>query len=113
MKWKLFLDRVSFVLVGIVCLALGNTASAQSAPPPAPLFITMHTAPMDNYCPPCMASEKLLKEAHLEFKKVLEPMGPWPWFLLTDRVGNQRILRGGLTQDDIEKIKVGEWPQHD
>jgi hypothetical protein len=102
---RLFLLAVLIPLAMRCCLAF-----AQGESPVASLFITMHTAPMDNYCPPCMASEKLLKEAHLEFKKVLEPMGPWPWFLLTDKAGNQRIIRGGLSQDDVDKIKIGEWP---
>lgn len=84
---------------------------AQAAPAPAQLYITMHSAPIDDYCPPCIASEKLLKEAGLDYRKVLEPLGPWPWFQFTDSQGNQRRLAGGLTGDDINRIKKGEWPQ--
>lgn len=76
------------------------------------LYVTMHTAPIDNYCAPCMASEKLLRDAQLQFRKVLEPEGPWPWFTLTDGQGNQRRLDGGLTEADIEKIRSGVFPQH-
>lgn len=84
---------------------------AQDRPTATQLYITMHSAPIDDYCPPCVASEKLLKEAGLEYRKVLEPLGPWPWFQFTDSQGNQRRLAGGLTSADIERIKKGEWPQ--
>jgi hypothetical protein len=84
---------------------------AQEAPTANQLYITMHSAPIDDYCPPCVASEKLLKQAGLEYRKVLEPLGPWPWFQFTDSRGNQRRLAGGLTSDDVARIKKGEWPQ--
>lgn len=71
----------------------------------------MHTAPIDNYCAPCIASEKLLKDSGLEYRKILEPQGPWPWFQLTDVQGNQRKLSGALQEHDIERIKKGEWPE--
>jgi hypothetical protein len=87
-----------------------DAAWSQTAPAPTQLYITMHSAPIDDYCPPCIASEKLLKAAGLDYRKVLEPLGPWPWFQLTDSSGNQRRLAGGLTSDDIAKIKKGEWP---
>jgi len=68
---------------------------------------------MDNYCPPCMASEKLLRTAGIEFKKILEPMGPWPWFVLVDERGNQRTIRRGLKDEDIASLKKGEFPGRD
>ena len=98
----------------IVALVLALTllpthySSAQDAP--KKIYITMHTAPIDNFCPPCMASEKLLKEAGINFKKVLEPMGPWPWFMLVDERGNQRTIRRGLNESDIEALKSGQFP---
>jgi hypothetical protein len=92
---------------------MSHAAQAQSpgAPAPQQLWVTMHSAPIDDYCAPCMASEKLLKEQHVEFKKVLEPLGPWPWFLLTDSKGNQKRIRGGLSIEDVLAIKRGEFPQ--
>jgi hypothetical protein len=87
-----------------------NAAWSQTAPAPTQLYITMHSAPIDDYCPPCIASEKLLKAAGLDYRKVLEPLGPWPWFQFTDASGNQRRLAGGLTSEDIARIKKGEWP---
>lgn len=102
------------VILG-ACLWLGARsihlvpAAAEQAAP-TQLYITMHTAPIDGYCPPCMASEKLLKEAQLQFRKVLEPEGPWPWFMLTNEKGEQRRINGGLTQRDIERIRRGEFP---
>jgi hypothetical protein len=59
-----------------------------------------------------MNSEKLLKEANLEFRKILEPLGPWPWFKFTDSQGNQSTVRGGLQQEDIEQIQKGELPKN-
>jgi hypothetical protein len=76
-----------------------------------PLYVTMHSAPIDDYCAPCIISEKLLKESHLTYRKILEPMGPWPWFTLTDASGNQRTIHGGLSQADVDAIKQGRWPQ--
>jgi hypothetical protein len=97
-----------FSLVAITIQS--DAAWSQSASAPTQLYITMHSAPIDDYCPPCVASEKLLKEAGLDYRKVLEPLGPWPWFQFTDLSGNQRRLAGGLTSDDIARIKKGEWP---
>lgn len=106
------IETVVLLLLSFVATVLGaDGARAQAAPAPAQLYITMHSAPIDDYCPPCIASEKLLKEAGLEYRKVLEPLGPWPWFQFTDLQGNQRRLAGGLTADDISRIKKGEWPQ--
>ena len=103
-------------LVALIC-SMGFAITLVQAQAPAAgeagsqqLWVTMHTAPIDDYCPPCIASERLLKEAHVEFKKVLEPLGPWPWFQLTDSRGNQRTLRGALSQSDVELIKRGEFP---
>lgn len=98
------------LLLSLCAATLSSYAVAQEAPSAGALYVTMHTAPIDNYCAPCMASEKLLKQAGIEFRKVLEPEGPWPWFQLTDSRGNQRRLSGGLSTDDIERIKKGEWP---
>ena len=74
------------------------------------LYVTMHTAPIDNYCTPCIISEKRLKEADVAFRKILEPEGPWPWFKLTDEQGNQKVIRGTLTEQDVELIKQGKFP---
>ena len=74
------------------------------------VWVTMHTAVIDDYCTPCIISERLLKENKVEFKKVLEPLGPWPWFVLTDSRGNQVTLKGQLSQTDIDSIKRGEFP---
>jgi len=76
-----------------------------------PLYVTMHSAPIDDYCAPCIVSERLLKDSHVTYRKILEPMGPWPWFTLTDKSGNQRTLHGGLSQADVDAIKEGRWPQ--
>jgi hypothetical protein len=103
--------RTTILLFTAAALAPFVSASAQSAP--TKIYITMHTAPMDNYCPPCMASEKLLKDAGLEFRKILEPMGPWPWFVLVDERGNQRTIRRGLKDEDIASLKKGEFPGRD
>jgi hypothetical protein len=73
----------------------------------------MHTTTIDNYCAPCIASERLLKDSRVEFTKVLEPLGPWPWFQLTDNQGNQKRIEGMLTQEDIDAIKRGEFPERD
>ena len=78
---------------------------------PQQLWVTMHTAPIDDYCAPCIASEKLLKQHEVDFKKVLEPLGPWPWFLLTDSNGNQKRIRGALSKEDVLAIKRGEFPK--
>jgi hypothetical protein len=94
-----------------VAPALVSLIGASAQETPKKIYITMHTAPIDNFCPPCMASEKLLKEAGVEFKKVLEPMGPWPWFVLVDERGNQRTIRRGLKEDDITALKNGEFPR--
>ncbi len=100
-----------FVLI-LIALTLTSplSSSASDEQAPATLYITMHTAPIDDYCAPCIASEKLLKEAQLEFRKVLEPLGPWPWFMLTNEKGQQRKVTGALNADDIARIKRGEWP---
>lgn len=105
--------RILLSLIFAGGLGCASTACAQDSAAPAaePLWVTMHTAPIDDYCPPCIASEKLLKDSGVEFKKVLEPMGPWPWFQLTDSRGNQRTLRGGLSQEDVDAIKRGEFPK--
>lgn len=100
--------RITILLCATLALAPFVDASAQETP--KKIYITMHTAPIDNYCPPCMASEKLLKEAGIEFKKVLEPMGPWPWFMIVDERGNQRTIRRGLKEGDIEALKNGQFP---
>lgn len=105
------LIRTTLVLLLAATLAPLVSAGAQSAP--TKIYITMHTAPVDNFCPPCMASERLLRAAGIEFKKILEPMGPWPWFVLVDERGNQRIIRRGLKDDDITALKKGEFPGRD
>lgn len=87
-------------------------AHSQAAPSPDQVYITMHSAPIDDFCGPCIASEKMLKEAKLEYRKVLEPLGPWPWFKFTDARGNQSTVRGGLQPDDIEHAKKGELPRN-
>ncbi|MFN5063261.1 MAG: hypothetical protein ACK5GN_10475 [Pseudomonadota bacterium] len=84
---------------------------AQNDTVTAQVYITMHTAPIDDYCAPCIASEKMLKEAQLTYRKVLEPLGPWPWFKFTDARGNQSTVRGSLNNDDITRIKKGELPK--
>jgi len=102
---------VKYILVlvlGIEAFLTCALSQAQSAT--NTFYITMHSAPIDGYCAPCIASEKLLKESGVQYRKVLEPEGPWPWFQLTDARGNQRRVAGGLTQDDIAKIRRGEWP---
>ena len=101
----------AIVAATTIALLPWQHSSAQAGGDPTPLYITMHTAPIDNYCAPCMASEKLLKAAGLEFRKILEPQGPWPWFQLTDSQGNQRRLSGAVTEEDIERIKKGQWPE--
>lgn len=100
--------RITSLLFIAMTLAPCGDVRAQSAP--KKIYITMHTAPIDNFCPPCMASEKLLKDAGLEFRKILEPMGPWPWFVLVDETGNQRTIRRGLKEGDIESLKNGQLP---
>jgi hypothetical protein len=105
---------LSLVCVILSALSLPPDASAQATggqPTPTQLWVTMHTAPIDDYCAPCIASEKLLKESNVEFSKVLEPMGPWPWFKLTDSRGNQKTIRGALTKEDVDAIKRGEFPK--
>lgn len=100
---------VIFVLVlGLVSFPTGGSTQTQTAT--NTFYITMHSAPIDGYCAPCIASEKLLQESGLEYRKVLEPEGPWPWFQLTDIRGNQRRVSGALSSEDIAKIKNGEWP---
>jgi hypothetical protein len=101
--------RTTILLFAAALLTSGVSADAQEAP--KRIYITMHTAPIDNFCPPCMASEKLLKAAGIEFRKILEPMGPWPWFVLVDERGNQRTIRRGLKEDDITALKNGEFPK--
>lgn len=102
-----------------LCIALFSApilaplvAHGQGEPTPEQVYITMHSAPIDDYCGPCIASEKMLKEAKLEYRKVLEPLGPWPWFKFTDARGNQSTVRGGLQPDDIEHAKKGELPRN-
>jgi len=34
----------------------------------------------------------MLKEAKLSYRKILEPLGLWPWFKLTDARGNQSTV---------------------
>lgn len=89
---------VFFLLLGVAC------AEAEQ------LSVTMHTAPIVNYCTPCIISEKRLKDARIAFRKILEPQGPWPWFKLTDEQGKQIIIRGVLTERDVELIKKGKFP---
>lgn len=95
----------------LLVTAVSPLVSANAQETPKKIYITMHTAPIDNFCPPCMASEKLLKAAGIEFRKILEPMGPWPWFVLVDERGNQRIIRRGLKEDDVTALKNGEFPK--
>lgn len=105
----------SFATCGALAVLLIFTctcpAAAQSAVAPAQVYITMHSAPIDDYCGPCINSERLLKEAKLEYRKILEPLGPWPWFKFTDMRGNQSTVRGGLNQSDIQLAKKGELPK--
>lgn len=108
------IQRIFLCVVCVALAALSNLgdASAQAAgAQPTQLWVTMHSAPIDDYCAPCIASEKLLKESNVEFSKVLEPMGPWPWFKLTDSRGNQKTIRGALTKEDVDAIKRGEFPK--
>ena len=95
--------------------AYGQNGAAVSAvqvvPAAQQLYVTMHSAPIDDYCAPCITSERFLKEAQVSYRKILEPMGPWPWFTLTDQSGNQRTVQGGLSQDDVQAIKEGRWPR--
>jgi hypothetical protein len=104
--------RFQHIALCILMLFAPLIAYSQSEPSPLQVYITMHTAPIDDYCAPCIASEKLLKEANLEFRKILEPLGPWPWFTFTDALGNQSTVHGGLQRDDIERIKKGELPKN-
>ncbi len=101
------------VMIFSVLTAVPAGAHAQEAEATTAqqLWVTMHTAPIDDYCAPCIASEKLLKQHQVEFKKVLEPLGPWPWFLLTDSSGNQKRIRGALSKEDVLTIKRGEFPK--
>jgi len=99
------------IVSSITVLCSVQHAWCEPQPPqPQQLWVTMHTAPIDDYCTPCIVSERLLKQSNVEFKKVLEPLGPWPWFKLTDSKGNQVTLKGQLTQSDIDSIKRGEFP---
>ena len=75
------------------------------------LFITMHTAPIENYCTACIVSKERLRKSGLKFKVILEPKGPWPWFKLTDQQGSQKTIHGTLTEQDVENIKQGEFPR--
>jgi hypothetical protein len=102
---------IFFSVLMVAITALGFPLASHGAD--RQLWVTMHTASIDNYCTPCIISERLLKEAHVEFTKVLEPMGPWPWFQLTDSQGNQRRLDGALSKEDIEAIQRGEFPERD
>lgn len=103
---SIFFSVLIMAIAALACPAESHGENRQ-------LWITMHTASIDNYCGPCIISERLLEEAHVEFTKVLEPMGPWPWFQLTDTQGNQRRLNGALTKEDIEAIQRGEFPERD
>lgn len=98
-------------LAFLFSLTCTSSATSQSAAAPAQVYITMHSAPIDDYCGPCITSERLLKEAKLEYRKVLEPLGPWPWFKFTDAQGNQSTVRGGLNENDIQLAKKGELPK--
>ncbi len=102
---------IQTAIILLVAATLGTLTGAAAQSAPQKIYITMHTAPIDNFCPPCMASEKLLKGAGIEFRKILEPMGPWPWFVLVDERGNQRTIRRGLKEDDISALKKGEFPR--
>jgi hypothetical protein len=104
------------LLISSSCMVFSPPASAEGPPAPAAeqatqqIYISMHSSPIDDYCAPCIASEQMLKAANLQYRKILEPLGPWPWFKFTDQKGNQTQLRGGLTEADIEKLKKGELP---
>jgi hypothetical protein len=114
MKCLRFLLPCALLQAAVVALlTFARVAAAQSSTDPAShqLWVTMHTAPIEDYCAPCIASEKLLKDEHVEFKKVLEPMGPWPWFQLTDSRGNQKRIKGALSKEDVQAIKRGEFPR--
>lgn len=76
------------------------------------LFITMHTAPIENYCTACIISKERLRKAGLKFRVILEPKSPWPWFELTDEQGNQKTIHGTLTEQDVEHIKQGDFPRN-
>ncbi len=108
----LLLSRL-FMLVIFAAIGTHDHAHAANHPNSRPLWVTMHTTAIEKYRTPCIVSERLLKESRVEFTKILEPMGPWPWFQLTDDQGNQRRINGVLTQDDIEAIKRGEFPERD
>jgi|GEM_PF-1930797 len=111
------LTRCLIAIAGMVLSSLVGfvtpSACADDATGNRQLWVTMHTTTLEEYCTPCILSERLLKEANVQFKKVLEPMGPWPWFQLTDDKGNQCRLNGGLTQEDVDAIKRGEFPERD
>ena len=95
--------RNGLFLLGAMLLTMACAKAEQ-------LYVTMHTAPIDNYCTPCIISEKRLKDAKVAFRKILEPEGPWPWFKLTDAQGNQKVIRGVLSEQDVELIKQGKFP---
>ena len=76
------------------------------------LFITMHTAPIESYCTACIVSKERLRKAGLKFNVILEPKGPWPWFTVSDQQGNQKTIHGTLTEQDVEHIKQGDFPQN-
>lgn len=97
---------MSLVILTASAYAQGTQVAAQQQ-----LWVTMHTAPMEDYCAACIVSEKLLREGQVEFRKVLEPMGPWPWFQLTDCQGNQKRVKGALSKEDVQAIKLGQFPK--
>ena len=106
-QFKSIVERSALAL--LLTLSFSFSATAQNAP--AQTYITMHSAPIDDYCGPCITSERLLKEAKLEYRKILEPLGPWPWFKFTDAQGNQSTVRGGLNENDIQLANKGELPK--
>jgi hypothetical protein len=105
-------------LLSLSVLLLTSASSQAQSAAGAPsqetqqIFISMHSAPIDDYCAPCITSEQMLKAANLQYRKILEPLGPWPWFKFTDQKGNQTSVRGGLNEGDIEKLKKGELPSN-
>ncbi len=115
-RYAIFVDLAAALVVAFVgpadlfAQAAGAIQGGQQQAV-AQLYVTMHSAPIDDYCAPCITSERLLKEANVTYRKILEPMGPWPWFKLTDQAGNQRTIHGGLSQADVDAIKNGQWPQ--
>jgi len=115
-KLSYIVTQVLLLLAAILVITptISHAQSSLGAPSQETqqIFISMHSAPIDDYCAPCITSEQMLKAANLQYRKILEPLGPWPWFKFTDQKGNQTSVKGGLNEGDIEKLKKGELPSN-